>query len=203
MQFVSLSAREIKTAGRKHEGYPVNRSFFHIIFFILLTVPICDSFGEGRCPPGYYPIGGQGLDACAPIPGAASNSGAGETIAPPPSQPIGHWVKTWGAIASDVDEGTYGTSVAEMSSSKAGSVAVARCLSLKASKSCKVVFSYQNQCVAMASPDETSGHETVDFLSAKTMERAQRVAVANCEERSGRSCSVMYSNCSDSVFVND
>ncbi|TGS15267.1 DUF4189 domain-containing protein, partial [Mesorhizobium sp. M1C.F.Ca.ET.187.01.1.1] len=24
---------------------------------------------EGRCPPGQYPIGGQGVGGCAPIPG--------------------------------------------------------------------------------------------------------------------------------------
>lgn len=49
---------------------------------------------EGNCPAGMYPIGGQGVLGCTPIPQSTQAA---------PSQPSGHWVSQWGAIASDYD----------------------------------------------------------------------------------------------------
>lgn len=50
------------------------------------------ALAEGNCPPGMYPIGGQGVQGCAPIPGAAGASTSPST--PAPARPLGEWVKT-------------------------------------------------------------------------------------------------------------
>ena len=62
------------------------------------------ALAEGGCPPGSYPIGGQGVQGCAPIPGA-TNSGTNKH-----PTPAGRWVKTWGALAS-APNGASGASV--------------------------------------------------------------------------------------------
>ena len=36
-----------------------------ILFFFLLVSLTEVAFAEGNCPPGYYPIGGQGVQGCA------------------------------------------------------------------------------------------------------------------------------------------
>ena len=55
------------------------------------------SFAEGNCPPGYYPIGGQGARGCAPIPsGAPSSTSSGGISELPANSPTGRWIKTWG-----------------------------------------------------------------------------------------------------------
>lgn len=46
------------------------------------------AFAEGGCPAGQYPIGGQGVQGCAPIPSAGSGGGD--------LRPNGRWIKTWG-----------------------------------------------------------------------------------------------------------
>ena len=60
-------------------------------------VPVA-AMAEGRCPPGQYPIGGQGVGGCAPIPGAGQS---GDGVAP-----TGRWETRWGAIASDAGHDT-------------------------------------------------------------------------------------------------
>ncbi len=44
---------------------------------------------EGGCPSGMYPIGGQGVQGCAPIPGASAGQGGASPPAPP--RPTGRW----------------------------------------------------------------------------------------------------------------
>lgn len=36
----------------------------------LLYISVSTAHAEGGCPPGMYPIGGQVVQGCAPIPGA-------------------------------------------------------------------------------------------------------------------------------------
>lgn len=61
-----------------------------VVLFGQLTPVVV--MGEGRCFPGQYPIGDQGVGGCALIPSATGQGAA---------QPTGHWVTTWGAIAKD------------------------------------------------------------------------------------------------------
>lgn len=61
------------------------------LFTLLLLGASHVAFAEGGCPAGQYPIGGQGVQGCAPIPSAGSGGGD--------LRPNGRWIKTWGAIS--------------------------------------------------------------------------------------------------------
>lgn len=49
----------------------------------LMLAPVSVQAEGGSCPPGYYPIGGQGYQGCAPIPGGEGE----ETPGAPPQRP--------------------------------------------------------------------------------------------------------------------
>lgn len=51
-------------------------------FYLAMLLPF-HAMGEGRCPPGFVPIGGQGAEGCAPIGGSSTSM----------PQPTGHWEK--------------------------------------------------------------------------------------------------------------
>ena len=77
-----------------------NLSIF-FIFIIYLTIE--NVHAEGNCPSGYYPVGGQGVQGCAPIPGGGSG---GYTNQNPTLYPM---IETlWGAIAEDKSKGLKG-----------------------------------------------------------------------------------------------
>ncbi|MEN5002386.1 DUF4189 domain-containing protein [Stenotrophomonas indicatrix] len=101
------------------------------------------AFAEGGCPAGQYPVGGQGVQGCAPIPSAGSGGGD--------LRPNGRWTKTWGAISISPSTLDVGTSVGQKSKAAAFAEAKARC-STYGAKDCGENFSYKNQCVAVAAP---------------------------------------------------
>lgn len=74
---------------------------------------------EGRCPPGQYPIGGQGVGGCAPIPG-------GEGAATSGPRATGKWIKTWGAI-SLAPSGASGSSTGRVRKTEAVEEAQRKC----------------------------------------------------------------------------
>jgi len=73
---------------------------FWLVMFALLggSLTASDVYAEGNCPPGYYPIGGQGVQGCAPI-SSQPAAGQGASVPAPPPRPSGEWIKTWGALA--------------------------------------------------------------------------------------------------------
>jgi hypothetical protein len=155
---------------------------------------------EGACPPGQYPIGGQGAAACAPIPQGS--------VAQPPASPAGKWTKTWGAIAmGSVDSTTiYGVPTGKLSKSEAEQDALMRCSSQGATD-CKVVFTYNNQCTAIAEPHidklPFSGG-IIKFAGAATTLEASDLALKQCKERNQQTpqakCEVVYTACTEPVF---
>lgn len=64
-----------------------------ILLLVLFVLFPCAARAGGSCPPGQYPIGGEGVQGCAPVPGG----GAGENGASP--RPTEKWEARWGAIA--------------------------------------------------------------------------------------------------------
>jgi hypothetical protein len=171
----------------------------YLIAFVLALSPFV-AFAEGNCPPGHYPIGGQGVVGCAPIPGSTQGGGA--------AKPTGKWETRWGAIAEDFSANERGVPAAtgashsRTSKREANAAAVAECAQLGGQK-CKVVLSYNNQCVAIADPKPRSqggqgGKSTV--YRAQTQEMAQMEAMKRCSAGGGAECSVIYSACSVSEF---
>lgn len=170
----------------------------------ILSMVLCAvSFGayaEGSCPPGQYPVGGQGVQGCAPIPagGAASSS----------PRPTGKWETRWGAIAEDASAnergvaGATGVSESQKSKRDAQAAALQHCGKLGGLK-CKVVLTYNNQCVAIADPKPRSqggkGGRSVVYRAA-TLDLAQSEAMKRCSDDGVGQCSIFYSACSMSEF---
>lgn len=169
------------------------------IFMFLLSFT---AFAEGNCPPGHYPIGGQGVMGCAPIGGSASPQSSGPV-------PTGKWETRWGAIVEDESANSRGvvgaTGVAESRKSKreAISVATEQCRKGGGQK-CKLRIAYFNQCVALADPPRGvagSGASSVAYR-AGSLSEAQQLALAKCKDDNGLSgqCELAYSACSMSEF---
>lgn len=144
---------------------------------------------EGVCPPGQYPIGGQGVVGCAPIP----SSGPSQPASP---KPTGRWHKTWGAIAISTD-GAAGSSVGKRRKGDASRDAELACAK-SGSTSCKVAFTFHNQCGAAVVP--SSGKGGTLFGRAETSKRAEEIAMNLCVSGGGVDCKSIYSECSKPEF---
>ena len=154
----------------------------------LLSVPLVAS-AEGRCPPGSYPIGGQGVGGCAPI---ASGGGA-----PQEARPTGRWIKTWGAIATS-STGEVGVAIEKLSKSDAAKEAVSQCVKL-GGRDCKMAQAYKNQCIALISPTTSERGGSV-ISSAETEQVATQLAMKTCTTRGSAGCSKLYSACTKPLF---
>lgn len=172
------------------------------IFLSALLLSAGAVYAEGRCPPGQYPVGSsQGVMGCAPIPGGGDGSSA-------PSAPVpsGKWEKRWGAIADDASAnargvvGSTGVSESRKSKSEAESVALEQCR-LGGGQKCSVIFTYNNQCVALADPPKGTRGGTSVSAGAEKMELAKENALKRCRADSGGiDCTIVYSACSMSEF---
>ncbi|MCU1127950.1 DUF4189 domain-containing protein [Stenotrophomonas maltophilia] len=165
-------------------------AFAFTLLVILCLLGIQSVHAEGRCPPGQYPIGGQGAGGCAPIPGGASGEGASP-------RPTGRWLKTWGAIATAAS-GEAGASTGQRTRSAAEKEAVAQC-SRGGADNCRVTMAYKNQCVALITPSSVDKGGSVTWR-AETEALASKLAMDECTERGSRGCKVFYSACSTPMF---
>ncbi|WP_083468394.1 DUF4189 domain-containing protein [Stenotrophomonas pictorum] len=161
---------------------------FSIAIIALLTLFPGQVSAEGGCPPGSYPIGGQGVQGCAPIP--ASGSGVGE------SRPSGRWIKTWGAI-SMASNGKVGIAWGLRRKRDAINDAVQRCENQGASD-CRVLLSYKNQCAAIAT--SVIGVQKTGYASSETVGAASVLARQFCSDEGGTECEVVHANCTEPQF---
>lgn len=148
------------------------------------------ALAEGGCPPGSYPIGGQGVQGCAPIP----SGGMGEAGS---LKPTGRWIKTWGAIALS-PQGASGAATGRLSKADASRDAEAVCNSNGGGGACKVAFSYKNQCAAASVP--TSGSGRTVFGRAATVEIAEKISLDLCAKEGGIGCRKIYGACAEPKF---
>ncbi|WP_159089642.1 DUF4189 domain-containing protein [Xanthomonas fragariae] len=116
-----------------------------LLVFLVFIGMGTNAQAEQGCPPGQYPIGGQGVAACAPIP--QENSTQQEPRA------SGKGIKTWGAIASDGGD-NLGVAKGKFTKSDAQEEALSKCKSVSG-KECQIDFVYKNQCTAIAEPHKT------------------------------------------------
>lgn len=173
----------------------------NVLLVLVLVLASGVALAEGSCPPGSYPIGGQGVQGCAPIPGGGSGA-AGDTRGPVAT---GKWETRWGAVADDSSAEVNGNvptgaAVSQKSQKAASSLALSRCAELGGRK-CKVKLTYFNQCIAMADPvgDRLPGAITV-ASRAKTVDLAKGNALQECRGARGQQCDIVYSACSMSEF---
>ncbi len=148
---------------------------------------------EGRCPPGQYPIGGQGVGGCAPIPGGTTGAGQASPVA------TGRWIKTWGAIAL-AKGGDVGVALGKRKKRDAASESLANCAQ-RGATDCRVVLEFNNQCAAFVSPsDARFGGST--FARAASVDAASKMAVDACLKQGSDGCKVIYSGCTEPEFEN-
>ena len=145
----------------------------------------------GSCPPGYYPIGGQGTMGCAPIPGSG-----GSQRQHAPQQPPEIWRDRYGAIFTDSDQGALGTSGSQSSRAAAEQAALADCIA-RGGVACKKVTSYRNACAAFALAN-SGGYASA---SRETMEKASEVSMSLCTNSGYGTCRIYYTDCSLPVRV--
>ena len=157
---------------------------------ILLFLAIGSAWAEGRCPEGYFPIGGgnAGWEGCAPMDGGAG--GASQ----PPANPGPQWATRWGAIAHDGIAGRFGGAEGLSSKRKAEKAAIKECMRNEGRK-CKIVISYYNQCGAMA-----WGNQLMIASRGPNRDAVIRDAVEACSKQVG-SCQPYYAGCSYSERV--
>ncbi|MCS3849000.1 hypothetical protein GGR70_004085 [Xanthomonas campestris] len=140
-------------------------------------------FAEGSCPPGYYPIGGQGVSGCAPM---GTTGGASP-------QASGEWKTKWGALARSEDGSVLGVAAKESSKYSARSTALKFCKNA-GGQGCKVTLVFKNACVAQASSDERN-------ISIAYTESTKNSAEKGALEKCGSSdCKITYSECSQAEF---
>lgn len=171
-----------------------------LIFFIVLAFGMAYAMelrAEGACPPGFYPIGGQGVQGCAPIPGAAP---ANQGPAKPPAAPIptGRWHDAWGAVALSNATSWVGASTDQPSKSRAEDVALQKCRAEGASD-CAILSSYHNQCFALMVPVAKKNFQW-GYGTGENVEIATQIANRVCMKSSGDACKMFYTDCAEPTF---
>lgn len=148
------------------------------LLFVLLVH--ANARAEGRCPDGYFPIGGgsAGWEGCAPMgPGA---DGAQE--------PEPQLETRWGAVATA--NGALGVAAGMGSRESAEQQAMSDCQAQSRDKNCKLQIAYYNQCVAVAWGDAGSL-----WARSPDVQDAEETALSNCQQKTTH-CDIYYSACS-------
>ena len=148
------------------------------------------AFAEGNCPAGYYPIGGQGVQGCAPI------NGGGGSVGDSAPRPAVRWQKTWGAQSSSTNGIAYSVT-GKSSKSEAERDAVRGCRQL-GGIGCEAMFTYKNQCYAVA---RVGGGKGDYFARAGSIRRARAVATEGCRTQGGTDCEILNAECTEPRFI--
>lgn len=162
-----------------------------VLGFQALLSPLAAN-AEGNCPPGHYPIGGQGVQGCAPIPGAAASQ---QRAVPQPAAPTSRWGTRWGAVAASDSTSDAGAAAGRRAKAAAISDAMADCRR-NGAPDCKIMAEYSNQCFAWVSPDGGDGKGLGGLGEGMTPELALKKAMSYCDNPKGNGCKVAYSACS-------
>ncbi|WP_127563745.1 DUF4189 domain-containing protein [Stenotrophomonas indicatrix] len=155
------------------------------------------AYAEGGCPPGSYPIGGQGVQGCAPIPGAGG--GVSQQSPSPPPRPLGEWIRTWGGVAVSPTTSDAGVSTGQLSKKAAERDAIAKCADSGA-RDCKVSVTYFNQCMSWVVPSGRTGNGRSGIGTGPTLERAGEMAQGICQNDQPGACTVIHENCTEQIF---
>ncbi|MFA0925021.1 DUF4189 domain-containing protein [Xanthomonas fragariae] len=155
------------------------------LFIMLIGVSWCFNIqAQTACPVGVAP----GSPQCGPDSGTSRGDAA-------PPRPIGKWIKTWGALAAN-SAGDIGLASGKISKQDAAAESVLRCEEYDAGK-CVAKHFFYNQCISVA---RASSGNSATVTGPK--ENAPVLAVRECEEASGSSCSVLFTECSNPIFEN-
>jgi len=146
----------------------------------------------GSCPPGYYPIGGQGTMGCAPMPG---NNNSPQQQLQTPQRPAEIWQDRYGAIAIDDPRGVLGAATGMSTPRSARQAALIDCQN-KGGGDCWVSTPFRNGCaavIASMAPSYVVADDTAEKASARGM--------STCQRSGNQNCRVYYTACSPPVRV--
>ena len=136
----------------------IARAYLQIFTMLVMASSLCGfpnwARAEGRCPPGQYPIGGQGMAGCAPIP-------AGETTEYR-SKAKPYFIPTWGSIAVSSDR-IFGMSQHHKQDVDATNAALQACRE-QGGRDCQSMITFKGGCAAAVAPDNGKGQ--LYFVSA-------------------------------------
>lgn len=140
---------------------------------------------EGNCPPGFYPVCGQGVQGCAPIPGSQANTPTGV------ARPQGRWIDGWGAVASSASTHDTGFSSGIRSRSGAEKMAIQRC-SEDCARDCRIIQAIQESMFAWAVPVTDGPGTAAGLARAPGLKNAESMAPSECVDPEGRTCDIFY-----------
>ena len=166
--------------------YRVASSRHLLAVFLIGTVGT--ALAEGRCPDGYFPIGGgsAGWEGGAPMgPEPAHGQEPDRQLDGP------QWDTRWGAIARG-KAGGWGAVSDMLTERSAQKAALKQCENTASTKraGCKVAITYYNQCAVYV-----WGSAGGVSSSAIDVPTASERATALCK-KSSNDCELLYSNCS-------
>ncbi|WP_343034348.1 MULTISPECIES: DUF4189 domain-containing protein [Stenotrophomonas] len=171
----------------RHRSAAARLGIMVLLASALLAVPTFQAAAEGRCPPGQYPVGGQGVGGCAPTGGGAS--GSSDPV------PTGRWHQTWGAVAFS-NSGDAGAVAGKLTKSEAVAAAIDKCAQWGASD-CQADFTFKNQCAAVIQADKALGTR---LNTGATKEIALQRATESCKKAGSKVCAEVYAECSMPYF---
>ena len=181
--------------GSKGMGLPMKR--IHLAFLPCLLIAGLLPFtalAEGNCPQGMYPIGGQGVQGCAPSPVSSSGS-------PYNNRP--NWAQTVRGVAMDARGDTF-ISNSMRSRGKAKRASMKECKEFGKGE-CTLATLFQAQCVAVAHAG--LGTETTSVATAMSEQGAVIVAMQQCNAKAAwkqlpqGQCGIARTACTADLFI--
>lgn len=168
-----------------------SNQLFNLPIFLSLIVflGIKSAHAEGNCPPGYYPIGGQGVQGCAPISGGTSSENTNNN---PILYPLAETL--WGAIAEDKSKGLKGRAFGSTRNFKSKEEAQTNALKgcqKDGGQKCELSHTYKNGCVAVADP--INGGQKSEIKYNVSEDKAKEAALLLCSLNNQQMCRIVYS----------
>ena len=105
---------------------------------------------------------------------------------------------TWGAISVDAKTGDISVITERLSEAEAIRHVLQSC-EANGGRACRKPFTYRDRCVALAWP--LAAGDVLVTHTAFTIYKASESSMAGCASEGGLGCEVVYSACSDPVFV--
>lgn len=171
----------------------IHKTFILCLLLVTGVLPLA-AFAEGNCPSGMYPMGGQGVQGCAPIPVSSTGS-------PYDNRP--NWAQTVRGVAVDARGDTF-ISNSMRSRGKAKRASLQECREFGKGE-CTLAALFQAQCVAVAHAG--LGTETTSVVAAMSEQGAVIVALQQCSAKAAwkrmpeDQCRIARTACTADLFI--
>lgn len=172
-----------------------NSLFLSAAFSLLALGFLPGTASADACPEGTItnPTGAGGQPQC--VPGVNHQNWGGSQNSGP------SYSRRWGAFASDVETSKVGLSTGMTSKRKAEKAALEQCRS-KGGLQCKPLFSYYDQCGAIAWGRNAAGEGGgLIWARAGRKEEAAAIAMQECGKDSS-TCKIFFAECSYGQLAN-